>query len=85
MPSNDLNSLDGIIKNDVKNIEASNSVTQFISQELINMSGISGLALLINSFIHCFLHSFVHGYLQSIIFKTVLKRIWLSLNIKTDK
>ena len=36
MPSNDLNSLDGIIKNDVRNIEASNTVTQFISQELIN-------------------------------------------------
>lgn len=36
MPSNDLNSLDGIIKNDVTNIEASNNVTQFISQELIN-------------------------------------------------
>ena len=36
MPSNDLNSLDGIIKNDVTNIEASNNVTQFICQELIN-------------------------------------------------
>jgi len=36
MPSNDLNSLDGIIKNDVRNIEASNNVTQFISHELIN-------------------------------------------------
>ena len=36
MPSNDLNSLDGIFKNDVRNIEASNNVTQFISQELIN-------------------------------------------------
>ena len=36
MPFNDLNSLDGIIKNDVRNIEASINVTQFISQELIN-------------------------------------------------
>ena len=36
MPSNDLNSLDGIIKNDVRNIEVSNNVTQFISQEHIN-------------------------------------------------
>ena len=36
MPCNDLHSLDGIINNDVRNIEASNNVTQFISQELIN-------------------------------------------------